>query len=479
MASALFRPDIIFTRPYLNSREMYGPLAIAGAAEVSPGLCLLAAVVRKSGYNVQIIDTVAERLDNESLAREILRRRPRFLGISSVTLSIYKAAELAALIRRQDKDIKIIVGGAHVTGTPRETMERFSDLDVAVIGEGDATIVELLNILDAGGDLSQTKGILYREDGQIRSTSPREFIKDLDTLPFPAWDLLPDIGRYYSPPAWSLKAGAAALIVLTRGCSNKCIYCDRSAFGESIRGYSARYAFEMIKELHYKFGIRQLRINDDNFMLFKKRLLELCELIISENLKFRWSCFARADSVSRELLDTMRRSGCWQISYGVETGSQELHDLEKKRLTLEVIERAVRLSNEAGIKTVAFTMICHPKETKETIFSTIKFCNRVPFDDFKMMILTPFPGTELYSTAGRYGLFDRDWRKMNAYTEPCFIPSGLTKEKVIKYRRKAYLKFYLRPKIIFGHIKVLSSVRQLVPLIGGFLALLRLWMRGR
>jgi len=455
---------------------MYGKLAGVGSSEPSLGLCYLAAVTRENGFKTEIIDALALGMNSKELAEVILRKGPKYLGISSVTLSIYYAGELASYIKKKNKNIKIIVGGAHITAVPEETMKKFTDFDIGVLGEGEVTIVELLQALEEGKRVNDIPGLIFRDAGELRISSKREFIKDLDSLPLPAWDLLPDIS-YYSPPAWSLSDGNAGLLITSRGCAARCIFCDRSGFGQICKAHSAEYVMRMIRYLHDVYHVRYFRINDDNFILFKKRLSEICNKIINEGPRITWSCFARADGVDFKMLKLMKKAGCRQISYGVETASQEIHNIEKKNITVECIEQAIRLTHKAGIKTIAFCMIGHPLETPQTIRATIDFVKRLPVDDFKMMFLTPFPGTELYAHAHEYGTLERDWRRMNAYTEPSFIPYGMTREQLIEYRDRAFREFYLQPRIILAYLFSIRSGKQIATIIKGALALLKLLIK--
>lgn len=470
--------DVIFTRTLLTQEEMYGDLAGVGSSEPSLGLCYLAAATRENGFKTEIIDALALRMNCEELAKEILNRAPRYVCISSVTLSIHYAAKVAELIKAYDKNIKIIIGGAHVTAVPDETMQKFSDFDIGVLGEGEVTIVELLKALEAKERLDGIPGIIFRDNKALKTTPKREFIKDLDSLAMPAWDLLPGMSYYY-PPAWSLNESNAGLLITSRGCAASCIYCDRSGFGNVCRAHSADYVMRMIRLLYDRYNIRHFRINDDNFILFKKRLYEICQRIIDEGPKITWSCFARADGVNPEILKLMKEAGCWQISYGVETASQEIHDIEKKDIDVKEIEEAIKWTHQAGIKSIAFCMIGHPLETPQTIRATIDFVKRLPVDDFKMMFVTPFPGTELYAHAEKYGTLERDWRKMNAYVEPCFIPHGMAKDELIKYRNRAFREFYTQPKIILSYLISIRSAKQIAAVIKGIAALLKLLVKNK
>lgn len=467
-------PDIIFTRTYLSPRQMYGALSFAAPSEPSLGLCYLAAVARKAGYSVEIIDSIPLGIDNKKLAETILKKKPKYVGLSSVTLSIHKTAELAGLIKKANSKIVTIIGGVHVTAMPLETMRDFKDFDIAVLGEGEDTIIELLAILDKKADPGNIDGLALRHGDDIKLTRPRAFIRDLDRLPMPAWDLLPSLSEHYKAPAWTLNFEPSGLLILSRGCSAKCTYCDRGTFGNTVRAHSAEYAMGLIKDLYDNHGIRIFRILDDNFMMNRARLVKLCGYIIESKLDIKWTCFARADHVNSETLDLMYRSGCRQISFGVETGSQDLHNLEKKNISLVSIERGIRLTKRAGMRTIGFTMIGHPGETKKTIRETIDFCKKLKLDDFKMLYLTPYPATEIYRNADNFGILNRDFRSMNAYLKPCFVPFGLTEKEVIRYRKSAYMEFYLRPKIIGSHLSVLKNPKQLFVLLKGAFGLMRM-----
>jgi radical SAM superfamily enzyme YgiQ (UPF0313 family) len=466
--------DIILTRIYHSLEEEFGYLSKFGYIEISNGLCWLAGVLRQNGYAVEIIDALPLRLNNDELADLIIERKPKYVGISACTLDIFSAAELADKLKTLNSEIVTILGGAHVTATPSETIECFPSIDIGVIGEGEATIIDLLDTLEGKNHktLADVDGIVYRDNGRIVITNHRAFINDLNSLPLPAWDLLPEIRKYYFAPPWTMHSGKTATIITSRGCPFQCIYCDRKVFGNRVRFHSAEYVLNIIKTMHYKYDISHFRISDDNFIANKKRLKDICELIIKEKLKITWSCLARVDSIDPDSLSLMKKAGCWSIAFGVETGSQKIHDFEKKRVTLEKIEHAVKMTRKAGIKTISFNIIGHPLETVETIKETIRFNKKIGVDDFKTQFMIPFPGTELYHIAGEYGTFDKDWKKMSVFKEPIFVPHGLTKEELIRWNKKAFWSFYIQPRIILKYLTQIRNLQELKVIIVGGITLI-------
>jgi len=466
-------PDIILTRIYHSLEEEFGHLSKFGYIEISNGICWLAAVLLENNYDVEIIDALPLQMDNEQLVEAVVRRKPRCVGISACTLDIFRAAEFAAMLKKRAPEILTIIGGAHVTAVPNETMERFPDFDIAVVGEGEDTIIDLIGALknESGTKLSEIDGIVYRENGSLISTRPRKFIEDIDQIPMPAWHLLPDLKENYFAPPWTMHGGCTATIITSRGCPFKCIYCDRKVFGNRVRYHSADYVLKMIKIMHQRYGIGHFRISDDNFIIHKKRLVAICEGLIREGLKITWSCLARADSIDTETLALMKKAGCWSIAFGVETGSQRIHDFEKKNINLKQIEKAVYLTRRAGIRTISFNIIGHPFETVDTIKETIAFNKKIKIDDFKTQFMIPFPGTELYQYAEKYGTFDRDWKKMGVFKEPIFVPHGLTKEDLIKWNKKGFWSFYLQPRIVLSYLTEVRSLQEIKVMLIGALTL--------
>lgn len=462
--------DIVLINPPLTLDERYGAWARGGTRTPPLGLAQLAAVLRAHGRDSAIIDCAAEGMDYSQTVRTALSTRPRHVGLTATTVAIHNAGNLARQLKDANRDWVIIVGGPHVTAVPEKTMCAFPAFDIGVIGEGETTTVELLDALDAGRPLHHVKGIVFRENEGLVQTERRPFIEDLDTLPLPAWDLLPDLARNYDTPTFSLGASPASSLVTSRGCCGRCTFCDRSVFGNTCRFHSAERVFECMRHLHERFGINDIIIHDDAFVLNRRRVEKVCHLLIESGLGITWGCNARVNLVFPDLLALMKKAGCWQIGYGIESGSQKILDIIDKGVRIEQIREAVVHTHEAGIRTRGFFMMGHPGETEQTIRETISFAKTIPVDDFQITFFTPLPGSEVYDRISEYGVLDDDWRKMNMWL-PVFTPHGLTAEELVWWQRRAFRSFYLRPRTIWSYLKIVRSPKHVSKLIKGALTL--------
>lgn len=469
--------DIVFVNLPVSDKDLYGNFAVSASHEPPLGLCYLAAMTRAHGYKTKIIDAKVEGLSFKETAEKVQGHNPRFVGITAVTLTIAQARKFAGLLKQKNPHLKIIIGGPHLTALPQETMEYSDAFDVGVIGEGEVTIIELLDALRQEKSLEGVPGIVYRNNGKVRITSSRQMIKDLDVLPIPAWDLLPRLDKHYFPPPPSLYRLPSFSIITSRGCPYTCIFCDKSAFGSKIRSHSPKYVVEMVKNLYYNYKIRDLRINDDNFVLLRQNVLEICRMIKEEKLDLSFCCLSSVQVINEDIVRALKEAGCWQLRYGLESGSQKILDNIQKCANLNQARRAVELTHKIGIENYGFFMIANPGETKETIRETIDFAKSLPLDVFKLNFLTPLPGCKLWSNAEQFGSFNRSWEKLSFHIEPMFIPYGLTKEEIIHYKKIAFKEFYLRPKIILLYLKKLKNKWQILRLLKGMLSLLIYWRR--
>lgn len=463
---------MIFVNPPLTMKERYGDLSKAGSHLPPMALCNLAAVVRSKGVNAYIIDAPAINYTVNETVNEILRISPDSVGFTAATVSINNAAAVAKELREVGFDKPIILGGPHVTALPERTLEEYPHFDYAAIGEAEETIIDIINNGNDTDSLENISGLVIRKNGKVIRTQPRDFIKNLDELPFPAWDLLPDFPNNYSQSSMRSHRAPSACLITSRGCYGQCTFCDTSVFGRHIRAFSAEYVIAMIQEMIDKYGIKDIAFYDDNFIVNSKRLEKICNYITNNKIDLTWSCDARIDTVkSIEKLRMMKAAGCWQICYGIESGSQEILDEEKKNTKIEKIEEVVLWTAKTGIKVKGFFMMGHPLETVDSMRKTIDFAKKLPLSNAHVTFVTPLPGTELYKTAASYGEFDCDWRKMNMWS-PVFVPKDVTLEQMYEYKNKFFREFYLRPRIIWDFTKEIRSLKQIEGLANGFTTLM-------
>jgi len=297
----------------------------------------------------------------------------------------------------------------------------------------------------------------------------------------PAWDLLPDIKKYYRVPSQSSNKIPVMPLITSRGCPYKCIFCDRKVFGNKIRIHGAEYVLKMMGVLREQFGIKEFHIEDDIFTVQKDRLDYICRELILKKYKSSWSCFSRVDSpLDLDILKLMKKAGCWQIKFGIESGSQSVLNNSKKGISVSQIRTAVLNSKKAGLKIKGFFILGLPGENSETLKETINLMTDLPFDDISFSFFAPYPGTEVYSEKKKYeeygSFIGNHWRELNSFN-PIFIPKELNKELLKEYHKKIIRIFFFRPRIIFSYITRLNNPRQIFLIFKGFIALLIYFFR--
>lgn len=464
---------IVFATPPVSREDCYGPLKEAGSAAPALGLLLLAAVARDLGHVVLVLDGVAMGLDEATFDTRLGNFSPDILALSATTFTVTAAAVTAERAKRTRPQLVTIIGGPHVSAVPEETMQRFDAFDMAVVGEGEATLAELLTALGKGQMLTDVAGLMVRCGKGVKITAPRAPIADLDSLLLPAWELLDGFPQRYSPAPFKVRQLPATSLVSSRGCPNHCVFCDRSVFGDQCRFHSAESVVMMVRTLHERFGVREICFEDDTFVTHRSRLVEICNRLIDLQLDITWNCLARVNQVTTETLALMRRAGCWQVSFGIESGSQPVLDTICKNTTLAQIREAVAMTRNAGLRAKGFFILGHPGETPVTLRETIEFALTLPLNDISVSLMTPFPGTELHRRAAEFGVMDSDWQRMNLLTTT-FIPYGLTADELLNAQHELLRRFYLRPRTFADYgARLLRQPSLALPLLRGGLALVK------
>lgn len=373
------------------------------------GLGYIAAILEQEGHEIEVMDINACRWTPAEVEERIKNAKFDAVGTGAIVTAYKYIKWLISALKKYHPQKKVIVGGSVATSVPKTLLERTA-ADIAVIGEGEETARELFQALEKEDDLSGVNGIWFKDEkGSIHITSPRPTIKDLDTLPLPAWDLFPMDIYLRNPvgaPNRNKWANGTAVdnslsmnLFATRGCPYKCIYCYHDFMGQGYRNRSPQSVFDEMKRLYQHYGVKYFHFVDDEFVMKKGFINEFCQMVRESNLGFTWGCSGRANLMTEELIATMANSGCVLIGYGIESGSQKILDIIKKKVKVEQAKQAVKLTQKyIGWADCSF-MIGTPGETRETIQETIDFCKELNLVPEVIFFATPYPGTELYEIA--------------------------------------------------------------------------------
>ncbi|MDI6726238.1 MAG: radical SAM protein, partial [Smithellaceae bacterium] len=371
------------------------------------GVTYVAAACEAAGARVQIFDYIVTKYSEEKLRAQLDEFNPEAAGVTSVTLNFLGAAEIISTVKRLRPGIVTMMGGPHVSFTAAEVLDAYPGIDIIVIGEGEATLQELLPVINERDKWEGVKGIAFRRDGRTMITPPRELIANLDSIPLPARHLLP-LSRYQA-------LGYPISIITGRGCPYRCIFCvGQRMVGNKVRLRSPARVVDEIEQI-LSYGITRINVADDLFASKKARVLDVCTEIGRRGLRFDWSAFARVNTVDRETLEAMREAGCDAVSFGVESGNQEMLDRIGKAITKDMVCLAVNLCKETGIIPHTSFIVGLPGETRETLAETKAFAKGLG-SLFGYHFLAPFPGTRVRDRVADYDLeiLTDDWNRYDA-----------------------------------------------------------------
>lgn len=407
-------------------------------------LAYLAAVARRAGFKVSILDMGLEINPYRLLHKVLDELSPRFVGVTSTTPLFPEAAALSRVIRNHlGSRTQLIIGGPHASALPAEALSQ-SAFDISVVGEGEDSLVEILQ----EKPLKEIKGIYYKKEGCIFNTELREMTANLDSLPFPALDLY-DIKRYKCPKFLN-RFSPMINYMTSRGCVYGCTFCNKKIFGRKFRTRSPELVIEEI-EYMLRSGIREIRIADDMFTTDMERAKTICRLILKRGLKFPWTLAGglRVDSVDEEFLRLAKEAGVYEVCFAFESGDQKSLDSINKGITIEQSKKTMEMVKRVGgLQTVGFFMFGLPADTEESLKKTLNFAVKLMPDLAKVTVTVPFPGTELYRQYEERGLIkSKDWATYNLHrVVDIYEHPNLSHEILEKYYNKFYFKFYLNPR---------------------------------
>lgn len=427
-------------------------------------LAYLAAMVPKN-LEIEILDCIAERMNWDKFSKILNIKKPRYV-VSHVITSTAKN-DLKVFEEAKKIGAITITMGPHVTELSEKTLRENLSLDFIMLGEPEITFKELIeNLENKVHDFGNIKGLGYRVKGEVKINERREFLANLDELPFPRHDLLP-LDKYVFP----FMASKFTFVLSERGCPFPCTFCRQPIMWK--RKIRHRSPENIIKELKIlkKIGLEEFIFHSDTFTIDKNIVMKLCQMMLDEKLNFKWACNSRVDTIDEEMLKLMKKAGCWMIAYGIESGSPEILKKCEKEVTVEQIEEAVRLTHKIGIKIYGYFIIGLLDETKKSIQETIDLSKRLPITFAIFHVASPYPGTKFYQQIkeGKWLVSER-WEDIDqGGTSPINYPQ-LSGKEIMTGVKKAYRSFYMRPRII---LNILRSVRN----FGEFKELFRAGMK--
>lgn len=453
MKILLIRPfSVAFTKPYFTKKPPFN-------------LGYLSAYLKRSGHEVKMLDFGL--MNDPALLSEMLRRfDPALIGINAYTPSIPDSFDLAKNIKSIDIKYKTVIGGPHSTAVPEETLKECKDLDFVVIGEGEATLLDLCEKLESKGDVASVKGICCRDGDRIIRTEPRELIEDIDTIPFPDRE---SIAPFYEKldifdHNFKIPLNKIMEVITSRGCTAFCTFCTvHRAYrekGRSLRLRSAENVLEEIEAYRSKHDIRHVQFLDDSFTIDKIRIRKIIKGL--KDMGLSWNCDTRVNLLDRELVREMVESGCKKVSLGVESGSEKILNLINKNITLGQIRDAFKWCYDAKLETIEanFLIGSHPDETAEDVDKTRRLIRELNPQRLLVSVIVPFPGTKVREQMEERSLiYSNDWRKYILMNDelPAWRTTNFSSEELRDLQNTVLAEFYFGIKNILRNLHYIRS----------------------
>jgi anaerobic magnesium-protoporphyrin IX monomethyl ester cyclase len=430
-----------------------------GAANRIPplGLTYIAAMLEQEGYPVTLLDNYSGNRSVEEVKLEVRKLVPEIVGIGCTSNTYQRCVETAKAVKEVVPDCKIVVGGPHPSFMP-ESMLQHPEIDCVVMGEGERAMLQLVNLFKLGKDkeISEVQSVAFRKNGQTIK-NPQSFIKDLDTVPFPARHLLSM--PLYDREIDYLTVKPVDTMNVIRGCPYNCNWCNvKGLWGNSCRAFSPVRVVSEIEHMVETLGTKGIYFVGDNFTINKERTIRLCKLMTQHKLDVEWTCDTGADQISRNVLQEMKAAGCKTVWFGVESGSPSILKKINRGLTIDQVARTFKLCREEGVQTAVSFMLGIPGETAEDMKLTFKFARKIDPDWCHFNIFIAYPGCCLYDEIIQKGQYDR-LEDFLAYVKT----EDFNYESLLKTQRKFHSAFNKSPKRIMrklereGPIKVIKQ----------------------
>ena len=423
------------------------------------GLLTIAAYLEQQGAKVQVIDVHVDKLSIEQVKERIKEIQPRVVGITVLTATALPSYKIAEIVKEVSPETTVVLGGVHVDALPTEALRnRF--VDIVARGDGEITFGKIFKKFP----ISDIRGISYRKDGRIIHNPPAEVIMDLDSIPFPAYHLI-DMNKYY-PSIGAYKSLPAINMMMTRGCPGKCTFCNSAE--TTLRTRSAEKVVDEIIRMKKLYGIREVQFYDDTFTVFKKNVFHFCELLVQKKVGITWTAFVRADCISEKMAEAMKKAGCHQVMFGIESGDEQIRINIRKPINEDITRKAIKVCSKAGLEVRGAFIFGNMGETTVTMQKTLDFSLSLGLDIAIYNVCTPYPGTQLFNWAKKNGyLRTEDWSEYEMSGCIMELPT-VTNKEVLYFYQKAHKIFYNRPIIIWKRLLRIRNFNHLRDAVHAF-----------
>ncbi len=433
-------------------------------------LAYTASVLEKNSIDVKVIDAVAEEYGFQEFLTAVKKEKPEMCFLETSTPSIGQDLKTAKILK-SELNTKVFLFGSHVSVFHEKILKENPFLDGVIRGEFEYTIRDI----SLKKKFDEINGLSYiKSSGDIKINPDRELIKNLDELPFPAWHQF-NLNHYQS----HLYKSPSMMVITSRGCPFMCTYClwPDVMYGHKQRFRSPENICDEIEILIKKYGIREIRFDDDTFALNPTHVLSLCDEILRRkiNKKITWTCFGHIAQDNEEIYKRIRDAGCRRIDFGIESGSEKILKNIKKTLNPEKAKKVVKLCKKYGLEVYCDFMIGFPFETEKDVKESIKLAKSLDCDFIQISFVIPYPGTRMYNDALKEGFLLKP-EQWNAYggCEPLIFSGHTTPQEFLKLYRRFWLEFYLRPNIIFKKLlKATKSPADALKIFEGFLSFVK------
>lgn len=427
------------------------------------GIGYVASMLRPAGFEPDLFIQPFKGDFKQALAMKLEKFQPDVVGISTMSPAYPNAVEVARQVKAW-KPVPILMGGCHATASGPEVLAETPEIDYVIFGEGEQVSLDLCRHLASKtpADPARVPGIAWRDGSQVRRSVPGVPISPVDTIPFPARDLV-DLSFFAPHTHMSVGKRRSTTMLTGRGCPSHCIFCDAHlTMGRKNRAHSPEYVIEEMELLEKKFKMEFVVIEDDTFTVDDARVEKICTLKIQRGLKLEWNCFARSFEMRPDLARLMKEAGCRIVNFGVESGNAQVFKNVKKGGSLETIRQAVKACNDAGIRTMASFIVGHPADTPETVRDTIRFAKELKPTVAMFFPMVPFPGTEVWKPEYKPARIE-DWRRYLTFEVPPFsLMRGFSPAEVKRMADRATMRFYMRPSQLWRMFRSISTTWELM-----------------